>query len=50
MIWYKFMIDKEMTDKRSSNKNTDNTSTNKKSQIICKFFIKNIIFELCKFN
>ena len=31
MIWYKFHIDKEMTDKRSSNKNTDNTSRKEKN-------------------
>ena len=46
MIWYRFHIDKEMTNKRSSNKNTDNTSRKEKRQVLCKFFIKNIIFEL----
>ena len=36
-----------MTDKRSSNKNTENTSRKeKKKQVLCKFFTKNIIFEL----
>ena len=46
MIWYRFHIDKEMADKRSSNKNTNNTSRKAKRQVLCKFFIKNIIFEL----
>ena len=46
MIWYRFHIEKEITNKRSSNKNTDNTSRKAKRQVICKFFIKNIIFEL----
>ena len=32
MIWYRFHIDKEMTDKRSSNKNTDNTSRKVKKE------------------
>ena len=46
MIWYRFQIDKKMTNNRSNNKNIDNTSKNKKRQVLCKFFTKNIIFEL----
>ena len=46
MIWYRFQIDKAMTDKRSSNKNTDNASRKEKRKVLCKFFTKNIIFEL----
>ena len=46
MIWYRFHIDKEMTERRSSNKNTNNTSRKAKRQVLCKFFKKNIIFEL----
>ena len=46
MIWYRFEIHKEMTDNRSSNKNIDNTSRKEKRQVLCKFFTKNIIFEL----
>ena len=39
MIWYKFHIDKEMTDKRSSSKNTDNTSRKEKKG---KFFVNSL--------
>ena len=39
MIWYRFEIDKEMTDKRSSNKNTDNTSRKEKKG---KFFVNSL--------
>ena len=46
MIWYRFQIDKEISNKRSSNKNTVNTSRKTKKQVLCKFLIKNIIFEL----
>ena len=46
MIWYRFQIDKEMTDKRSSNKNTDNTSRKEKRKVICKLVTKIINFEL----
>ena len=46
MIWYKFEIDKEMTDKRSSNKTVITHQEKKKRQVLCKLFIKNIIFEL----
>ena len=35
-----------MADKRSSNINTDSTSRKEKRQVFCKFFTKNIIFEL----
>ena len=33
MMWYRFQIDKEMTEKRSSNKNIDNTSRKEKKAI-----------------
>ena len=46
MIWYKFQIDKEMTNSRSSNKILITHQEKKKRQVICKFFTKNIIFEL----
>ena len=46
MIWYRFQIDKEMTDKRSSNKNTDSTSKKAKKASSFKLFTKIIILEL----
>ena len=33
MIWYKFEIDKEMSDKISSTKNNDNTSRKTEKEI-----------------
>ena len=47
MIWYKFDIDKEMTEKRSSNKNTNNTSRKLKKGKFFVNFLQNILFLNC---
>ena len=47
MIWYRFQIDKEITDKRSSNKNTDNTSRKEKEAISLYVSLTNMYCLLC---